>query len=98
MADLLKAFDCIPYDLLTAKLNGYGFDQVALKLIYSYLCDRSQRVKMGSLFSKKLDILYAVPQGSILGSLLVNIDICDFFFIDISSDTSKYAHGITPNF
>ena len=80
LTDLSKALDCIPFDLFIAKLNAYGFDQVALKLIHSYLCDRSQRVKVGSSFSKELDILCAAPQRSILGPLLFNIDICDFFY------------------
>ena len=44
LTDFSEAFDCIPYDLLIAKLNAYGFDQEALKLIDSYLCDRSQKL------------------------------------------------------
>ena len=35
LTDLSKAFDCITYDLLIAKLNADGFDQEALKLIHS---------------------------------------------------------------
>ena len=77
-------------------MNTYGFDQVTLKLIYSYLCDRSQRVKIGLSFSKELDILCGVPQGSILGPRVFNIDICDSFFIDMSSDTANYADDTTP--
>ena len=71
LIDLSKAFDCIPYDLPITKLKAYGFDQVALKLIHSYLCDRSQRVNVGSSFSKELDILFGVPQGSILWSTAI---------------------------
>ena len=93
---LPKAFDCLPYDLLIAKLNAYDFDQVASKLIHSYLCDRSQRVKVGSSFRKELHILCSVPQGAILSPLLFNIDVCDLFFIDMSSDIANYVDDTTP--
>ena len=58
---LSKAFDCICYGLLVAKLNAYGFDKKALKLIYDYLNGRSQKIKVGSSFNSKLDISYGVP-------------------------------------
>ena len=35
--DLLKAFDCIPYDLLIAKLYAYGFSQNPVSFIDSRL-------------------------------------------------------------
>ena len=43
LIDLSKAFDCICYDLLIVKLNAYGFDKEALKLIYDYLNGRFQK-------------------------------------------------------
>ena len=37
LTDLSKAFNCIDYKLLIAKLHAYGFDTDAVKFIYSYL-------------------------------------------------------------
>ena len=63
------------HDLLIAKLNASGFDRNALKLIFDYLSDRSQKTKVGSSFSAYLNIVYGVPQGSVLGSQLFIIDL-----------------------
>ena len=49
--DLSKAFDCLSYELLIAKLKAYGFDKNALKLVNSYLSYRKQRVKINSKYS-----------------------------------------------
>ena len=45
LTDLSKAFDCIPHDLLIAKLNAYGFTNKATEIINDYLCERKQRTK-----------------------------------------------------
>ncbi|XP_057290218.1 uncharacterized protein LOC130612902 [Hydractinia symbiolongicarpus] len=67
LMDLSKAFDCLPHELLIAKLAAYGFGQNSLKLLRHYLSNRFQRVKIGSAYSMWLEILLVVPQGSILG-------------------------------
>ena len=79
--DLSKAFDCLPQNLLLAKLSVYGFDMKALYFINDYLRDRKQRTKISDTYSSWEEMLYDVLQGSILRPLLVNIDLWDIFVI-----------------
>ena len=49
--DLSKAFDCLPHDLIIAKLHAYALDYDSLRLIRSYLSNRHQRTELDSVFS-----------------------------------------------
>ena len=69
LTDLSKAFDCLVHDLLIAKLAAYGFDHLSLKLIFSYLTGRQQRVRVNGSYSEYANIDTGVPQGSILGPI-----------------------------
>ena len=95
LTDLSKAFDSIPHDLFIAKLEAYGFQTDVLNLVYDYLSHRKQRVKINEAFSCWKDIEYDVPQGSILGLLLLNIHLCDLFYFLEDLDIASYADGKT---
>ena len=96
LTDLSKAFDCIDHELLIAKLHAYGFDNDALKFIYSYLKGRKQRTKINSSYSSFAEILFGVPQGSILEPLLFNAYICDLFYDIDDLDFASFADDNTP--
>ena len=95
MTDLSKAFDCILHDLIIAKLKAYGFHKNVLKLVHDYLSNRKQRVKVNDAYSLWKDIFYVVPQGSILGPLLFNIDLCDLFYFLEDLHIASYADDTT---
>ena len=80
LADLSKAFNCIPHSLLIAKLNGFGFDKKSQSCISAYPSNRKPKTKVGSEFSDSLNILFGVSQGSILGPILFIIFIANLFF------------------
>ena len=71
LTDLSKAFDCLPRDLIIAKLKAYGLDKPFLHFLQSYLSDRQQRTKNGNTYSSWKDITHGVPEGFILGPLTI---------------------------
>ena len=84
--DLSKAYDCILHELLVAKLECYGLDELILKLILEY---------PSSSFSYWFGISVGVPEGSILELLSFNIFVNDLFFMILRSDVCNFADDNT---
>ena len=95
LMDLSKAFDCVPHDLLIAKLAAYGFDINTVVFFYSYLKRRHQNVKINNVFSAFQVLLSGVPQGSILGPILFNLFLNDLFFWIEKADLHNFADDNT---
>ena len=85
------------HKLLFAKLNAHGFTTLrALKLVHVYLSDRKQRARVNNSYSTWFEILFGVPQSSILGPLSFDLFLADLFFILNKIDTANYADDNTP--
>lgn len=71
LLDLSAAFDTIDHtELLSKLLKDYGLTGKALLWIKSYLENRHFCVKIDDILSSLLELLFGVPQGSLLGPIL----------------------------
>ena len=76
-------------------MHAYGFNMDALKLILSYLTNREQATCINSIYSMLQEIISGVPQGSILGPIILNIFINDLLLFLVNCNVHNYADDNT---
>ena len=78
--------------------KNYGVSDNALKLLDSYLRNRKQCAKIGSVCSSFSEIYKGVPQGSILAPVLFKNFINDIFCFISKSSWYNYADDNTLSY
>jgi hypothetical protein len=69
--DFSKAFDLVPHSRLLMKIAISGVDSRIVALVREFLRSRTQRVRLGGHLSEEVRVTSGVPQGSVLGLLLI---------------------------
>jgi len=70
--DFQKAFHTIPHKRLLCKLASFGVQGQLLKWIEKFLTNRQQQAILNGQLSHTAFVINGVPQGSILGPLLLS--------------------------
>lgn len=100
--DIEKAFDCIWHKALIYKMKKFNFPIILIKMIQSFINNRTSYVQIQQSKSNPYPLPAGVPQGSSLSPMLYNIftaDIpipkrCDVALF--ADDTAIYKAGIKP--
>jgi len=71
LLDMSAAFDCGDHSILLQRLHStVGLLGVVLDWIDSFLSGRTQQISYNGQLSATCDVLFGVPQGSVLAPLL----------------------------
>ena len=88
-----KAFDAVWHNSLLKKLHDMELPSDILKIISSFLTDRTIQVKIGNTLSEVVQLLAGTPQGSILSPLLFILFVNDIA-VTQTCQVTQYADDI----
>ena len=91
LTDLLKAFNCLPHEVIIARFNTYGFSLPALNPVKIYWANGKQRAKVNYSYSCLSDILSRVMKEFNLHLLLFKIFLNDLVLIVEDVNTFRYV-------
>ena len=77
LIDIEKAFDAVWHNGLLKKLHSQNIPPDLLRIVASFLRDRTIQVRTGTTLSEKVHLLAGTPQGSILSPLLFILYVND---------------------
>ena len=91
--DFSKAFDKVPHQRLRLQLKMHGIRGNLLNWIQMWLSGRQQRVILNGCKSEWKEVIRGVPQGSVLGPLLLIICV-NTIENSIDSKVLKFADDV----
>lgn len=100
LLDVEKAFDTVWHDGLIFKLIRLNFPTYLIKIVQSFLYERSFCVQIGNEISDYVSVPAGVPQGSVLGPLLYILYTSDFPKVDnctyalFADDSAIFCSGL----
>ena len=96
--DLSSAFDTLDINLFLEKLKIYGADGLTIKWFGSFLCGRTQRVRIDNTLSAPLVLVSGVPQGGILSPIIFTLYTADMELWLSNSSLFNFADDTTTDF